>query len=739
MTTFNTGNPLGSTDVYDRYDNSENLDNFSNGPLDAYPDRFGVSRQSLQGIRNASQYQVLGAYAAGLQITALNQAFSYLGEYYVSGPSIVLPYTTTGIGAAEIANFRPVGDAILRSDLSNIAADKGASIISGASKVVSSIAALRLLLKTVASKNSFAAGYYTPGDGGGGSYYLDAADTTSADNGGTVIVSADGGRWKLAKTTSISVRQFGAKGDGVTNDTAAIQACATAVGYGGTMLLPTGTYFVSATITLRGATKLLGDGVEATIVKRTGDYGDTFVCGTSADQSEPARSFEARKIRFQHSDPYVSGSLTMPNKATYGSHLRIYGAQEAIIEDCWFWRLPYNVVFEGGSWVKVIRCQFLGVFDASTPATQEGLAQLYAKRSSIHGNPTTWVVTGCNFLGATIQRNITYAATSGSAVVNRIDTIGSQFGFFIDGLEDADISGNYFGGQSVAELGVVNAAGGGVIDIRISRNFFDGISLGAGILFAPSVSGTLSLAVTIDHNIFTDNLHAVFINQNAGDGLASVVNLSMTGNIALSGIGTQLVLAGARGFTATGNSISDYNKHAISTTDPVYTAGIWAYSVSANGTIQNNTLGGGGNSLINDIGANFCYSGVLVDSALTSVVSRNNWYSGIRSGSTFSTGPSSDENQVELTATGNYLMQANDAVVVVKKTAAEATVVQLPANPVKGRNCTIKDGKGDAATNQTIIGTPDGKTIDGAASINITTNYGYMTFRFNGTQWNRVG
>lgn len=117
MTTYNTGNPLGSTDVYDRYDNSENLDNFSNGPLDAYPDRFGVSRQSLQGIRNASQYVILGAYAAGLNFTAQNQVFSYLGEFYAPGPSIVLPYTATGVGAAEIADFRSVGDAVLRQDL----------------------------------------------------------------------------------------------------------------------------------------------------------------------------------------------------------------------------------------------------------------------------------------------------------------------------------------------------------------------------------------------------------------------------------------------------------------------------------------------------------------------------------------------------------------------------------------------------------------------------------------------
>lgn len=129
MTTFNTGNPLGSTDVYDRYDNSENLDNFSNGPLDSYTDRFGVPRQSLQGIRNAISYQVLGPYAAGLNFTSYGQVFSYLGEFYAPGPAITLPYTTTGVGAGEIVNFRSVGDAILRSDLAASAPGKGATLV----------------------------------------------------------------------------------------------------------------------------------------------------------------------------------------------------------------------------------------------------------------------------------------------------------------------------------------------------------------------------------------------------------------------------------------------------------------------------------------------------------------------------------------------------------------------------------------------------------------------------------
>lgn len=197
MTTYNTGNPVGSVDVRDLYDNAQNLDDFSNGPLDAYPDRFGVSRQSLQGIRNASQYVDLGPYGPGLIFTARNQVFSYLGEFYAPGPAITLPYTTTGAGAGEIANFRSVGDAILRGDLAD-AAD--------------------------------------PAKGAGLSGYK--------------------GRSVASRLSDVvSVKDFGAKGDGVTDDSAAIQAAHDAFSGndGGTIYFPRGRYRVDSTINITKA------------------------------------------------------------------------------------------------------------------------------------------------------------------------------------------------------------------------------------------------------------------------------------------------------------------------------------------------------------------------------------------------------------------------------------------------------------------------------------------------------
>ncbi len=122
----------------------------------------------------------------------------------------------------------------------------GTLLLNSIATVVQTIALLRAVDKTRYTK-AFVTGYYAQGDGGGGDYYYDSTDTTSADNGGTIIVASDGGRWKLSYTDSVTLKQFGGKPDGVTDNSAFFTAAATALGDGKRLIVTEGSSYYAFT------------------------------------------------------------------------------------------------------------------------------------------------------------------------------------------------------------------------------------------------------------------------------------------------------------------------------------------------------------------------------------------------------------------------------------------------------------------------------------------------------------
>jgi hypothetical protein len=72
--------------------------------------------------------------------------------------------------------------------------------------------------------------------------------------------------------------------------------------------------------------------------------------------------------------------------------------------------------------------------------------------------------------------------------------------------------------------------------------------------------------------------------------------------------------------------------------------------------------------------------------------------------------------------------------VVINKTVGQATTVNLPSSPVAGDTYTVKDGKGDAETNNITL-TPASGTIDGAASYVMNKPYQSISFFYSGTEW----
>jgi hypothetical protein len=86
------------------------------------------------------------------------------------------------------------------------------------------------------------------GDGGEGYWRFDSGSSATA-NGGTILApDAGSGRWLRQYSGAVNVLWFGAKGDGTTDDTAAIQAAVNGVPDGTVIHFPSNTYRATAQI-----------------------------------------------------------------------------------------------------------------------------------------------------------------------------------------------------------------------------------------------------------------------------------------------------------------------------------------------------------------------------------------------------------------------------------------------------------------------------------------------------------
>jgi len=213
MTQYRTNNPLGSMAPRDLFDNAQNVDNWANGEEPFYEDRFGVMRRSFSGMNfefeaaqegrdvafdtsltdKESRFQAFlvssgyvnkGDYAADVVLEERNEYVAVSAAttgttagLYRPGPGATLPLTLTGTWETDSANLVLLGDDVLRQEL---AGSDGANLIG---------------------------------------FDRQSAAAEATVSGALVHI--------LDSTVDVTDRRFGAKLDGVTNDSAAIQAAIT--------------------------------------------------------------------------------------------------------------------------------------------------------------------------------------------------------------------------------------------------------------------------------------------------------------------------------------------------------------------------------------------------------------------------------------------------------------------------------------------------------------------------------
>lgn len=119
--------------------------------------------------------------------------------------------------------------------------------------------------------------YYVRDPGQEGLFRLDTVDSTSPDNTGMTLVAADGKRFKrIVQDTIVNVTWFGAKGDGTTDDTDAINAAIEAMpsiansygGASGVLYFPAGRFITRGghIIPANKRMQIRGDGTYITIL-----------------------------------------------------------------------------------------------------------------------------------------------------------------------------------------------------------------------------------------------------------------------------------------------------------------------------------------------------------------------------------------------------------------------------------------------------------------------------------------
>lgn len=134
MTTYNTGNPLGSSAAKDLYDNTQNFDHLSNDQSnELWPDRFDNPRLTWHGMEVRYQeklasmgWTLIDSFQDGANLTRADEALRWKlpdgdGEYYrwdgalpKTVPSGSTPESTGGTGTGK---WLSVGDAVLRSQI----------------------------------------------------------------------------------------------------------------------------------------------------------------------------------------------------------------------------------------------------------------------------------------------------------------------------------------------------------------------------------------------------------------------------------------------------------------------------------------------------------------------------------------------------------------------------------------------------------------------------------------------
>ncbi|HID7906179.1 TPA: hypothetical protein ACXIE1_004345 [Pseudomonas aeruginosa] len=197
MTTYATGNPLGSKDPRDLYDNAENFDAAMNDRTNvAWRDRFGVSRKTWLGIEDQVNTFLARSgfelpplqYVDGYPLTVdrSTQTIERGGNLYSVKLPSSFPVVLSGNWSEDEGLLVVRGDQSLRQEITSTSPSEGSSIIGNATVSVSSVADIKNQTKRSDLKLSLSS-YHPLGTSGGGEFIWSPSTPKSQHDGGTIF------------------------------------------------------------------------------------------------------------------------------------------------------------------------------------------------------------------------------------------------------------------------------------------------------------------------------------------------------------------------------------------------------------------------------------------------------------------------------------------------------------------------------------------------------------------------
>lgn len=195
-----------------------------------------------------------------------------------------------------------------------------------------SVAEMRKSETAIVGRPCVTLGYYEPNDGGGSVYIIRAKTDNDTDDGGSIIVLDNGSVAELLVDGEVNVKQFGARGDGTTDD---LNPITKSIDLYSTIRIPDGKFYVSNSIFVKQSHKklLLGQNTYIFTGKNKTNTGGTLqIVGPQWQEGNIPTSED--EITAYIEDIYINGGHFYNNDETNSDNvIGMVTAKNCVIEN----------------------------------------------------------------------------------------------------------------------------------------------------------------------------------------------------------------------------------------------------------------------------------------------------------------------------------------------------------------------------------------------------------------------